>query len=67
MNFSNTKDQSLLHFYESVRRQVESDIQSGGAIVLPVIQPSNMPIDLARKWIGGVCDLRRSIGIDNAT
>jgi len=30
MNFSNTKDESLLHLYESVRRQVEADIQSGG-------------------------------------
>jgi hypothetical protein len=30
MNFSNAKDESLLHFYESVRRQVEADRQSGG-------------------------------------
>jgi hypothetical protein len=25
MNFANTKDESLLTFYESVRRQVEAD------------------------------------------
>jgi hypothetical protein len=30
MNFENAKDESLLHFYESVRRQVEADKQSGG-------------------------------------
>jgi hypothetical protein len=29
MNFENAKDESLLHFYESVRRQVEADKQSG--------------------------------------
>ena len=30
MNFSNTKDDSLLVFYESVRREVEADTNSGG-------------------------------------
>jgi hypothetical protein len=30
MNFSNAKDDSLLVFYESVRRQVEADTRSGG-------------------------------------
>jgi hypothetical protein len=30
MNFTNSKDESLLAFYESVRRQVEEDMQSGG-------------------------------------
>jgi hypothetical protein len=30
MNFSNAKDDSLLVFYESVRRQVEADANSGG-------------------------------------
>ena len=30
MNLSNTKDESLLAFYASVRRQVEADNQSGG-------------------------------------
>jgi hypothetical protein len=30
MNFSNAKDDSLLVFYESVRRQVEADMNSGG-------------------------------------
>jgi predicted metal-dependent peptidase len=29
MNFSNAKDESLLVFYESVRRQVQADIQAG--------------------------------------
>jgi len=30
MNFSNAKDDSLLVFYESVRRQVEADANNGG-------------------------------------
>jgi hypothetical protein len=30
MNFSDAKDESLIAFYESVRRQVRADIQSGG-------------------------------------
>jgi hypothetical protein len=30
MSFSATKDDSLLAFYESVRRQVEADMQHGG-------------------------------------
>jgi site-specific DNA-adenine methylase len=30
VKFENAKDDSLLHFYESVRRQVETDKQSGG-------------------------------------
>jgi hypothetical protein len=30
MNFSNSKDERLLAFYENVRRQVELDIRSGG-------------------------------------
>jgi site-specific DNA-adenine methylase len=30
MNFSDAKDESLLAFYASVRRQVDADNQSGG-------------------------------------
>jgi hypothetical protein len=30
MSFSNAKDDSLLVFYESVRRQVDADTNSGG-------------------------------------
>jgi hypothetical protein len=30
MHFQNARDESLLHFYESVRRQMEADRQSGG-------------------------------------
>ena len=30
MDFSNAKDESLIAFYESIRRQVQADIQSGG-------------------------------------
>lgn len=30
MSFLNTKDDSLLVFYESIRRQVEADMHSGG-------------------------------------
>lgn len=30
MNFSQSKDERLLAFYESVRRQVEKDMRSGG-------------------------------------
>jgi hypothetical protein len=30
VKFSEARDESLLHFYESVRRQVEADTQSGG-------------------------------------
>jgi hypothetical protein len=30
MNFSRSKDESLLTFYENIRRQVEADMQSGG-------------------------------------
>jgi hypothetical protein len=30
MKFENAKDESLLYFYESVRRQVEADMLSGG-------------------------------------
>jgi hypothetical protein len=30
MNFSSSKDERLLAFYENVRRQVEMDIRSGG-------------------------------------
>jgi hypothetical protein len=30
MNFSNSKDERLLAFYDNVRRQVELDIMSGG-------------------------------------
>jgi hypothetical protein len=29
MNFSNVRDESLTAFYESVRRQVQADMQSG--------------------------------------
>jgi hypothetical protein len=30
MNFSNARDETLIAFYESVRRQVRADIQSSG-------------------------------------
>jgi site-specific DNA-adenine methylase len=30
MDFSNSKDERLLHLYESVRQQVELDNQAGG-------------------------------------
>jgi hypothetical protein len=30
MNFSRSNDESLLAFYENIRRQVEADMQSGG-------------------------------------
>jgi hypothetical protein len=30
MNFSDAKDESLLTYYESVRRQVEADMRGGG-------------------------------------
>jgi hypothetical protein len=30
MNLSNVQDESLIAFYESVRRQVRADLQSGG-------------------------------------
>jgi hypothetical protein len=30
MDFSNSKDESLLRFYENVRLQVAADLQSGG-------------------------------------
>jgi hypothetical protein len=30
MSFADSSDESLLHFYESVRRQVIADKQSGG-------------------------------------
>jgi hypothetical protein len=30
MNFENSKDESLLRFYENVRHQVAADLQSGG-------------------------------------
>jgi hypothetical protein len=30
MNFSNARDESLIAFYESVRRQVRADMHSGG-------------------------------------
>jgi hypothetical protein len=29
MDLSNSKDESLLHYYESVRRQVDADRQAG--------------------------------------
>jgi hypothetical protein len=30
MNLSNTKDDTLILFYENVRRQVQADMQAGG-------------------------------------
>jgi hypothetical protein len=30
MDFANTKDESLLHFYDNIRHQVQADMQSGG-------------------------------------
>jgi hypothetical protein len=30
MNFSNARDESLIAFYENVRRQVQADMHSGG-------------------------------------
>jgi hypothetical protein len=30
MNFSKSKDESLLIFYENIQRQVEADMQAGG-------------------------------------
>jgi len=30
MNFSQTKDERLLAFYENIRRQVDLDMQAGG-------------------------------------
>jgi hypothetical protein len=30
MNFADSSDECLLHFYESIRRQVTADKQSGG-------------------------------------
>jgi hypothetical protein len=30
MNFSNTKDESLIAYYENVRGQVQADMQAGG-------------------------------------
>jgi hypothetical protein len=30
MNFSQASDESLIAFYENVRRQVQADMQSGG-------------------------------------
>jgi hypothetical protein len=37
-----------------------------GAIDLSASQLSNMPTDLAKKWIGGDCGLRRLIGTRSA-
>ena len=31
MNFDNTADESLVAYYENVRRQVDADIKSGGS------------------------------------
>ena len=30
MDFSNARDESLIAFYESIRRQVRADMESGG-------------------------------------
>jgi len=52
MNFANTKDDNLLVFYESVRRQVEADANSGGRYRF-LGRRGNMPNGCAKKWIGG--------------
>jgi hypothetical protein len=36
MNFSQTKDERLLAFYENIRRQVDLDTRAGGRYHLPV-------------------------------
>jgi hypothetical protein len=50
MKLSTARDESLLAFYESVRRQVEADLQSAGAIVSSVSPQSNTQTTFAKKW-----------------
>ena len=61
MNFSNSKDERLLMFYESVRRQSISISKPAVDTGLPVTALNNMPKSYARKWNGG-CGSCRLIG-----
>ena len=62
MNFDNAADESLVAYYENVRRQVDADIKSGGSYRFIGESVSSMPTDLAKKWTGGDCGLRQSTG-----
>jgi hypothetical protein len=53
MNFSDAKDESLLTYYESVRRQVEPTCVAAEAIILWASPRGNMPSGFAKKWTGG--------------
>ena len=53
--FSQSKDEGLLAFYENVRGQVEIDKRSGGRYRFAGDGVNNMPTNSAKKWNGGGC------------
>jgi hypothetical protein len=60
MNFSQSKDERLLAFYENIRRQVHLDAQLGSRHRLigeGVKQYATT--SCAKKWIDDDCDSRR--------
>ena len=64
MNFSDARDESLIAFYESVRRsRFEQTWSPAGAIVSSASRPGNMPTAFAMKWTDGRSSSRGSIGI----
>jgi hypothetical protein len=66
VNFSNAKDESLLYFYESIRRQVDTTGTLAAGIASLATTPGNMPTNFVRNWTGAGGDLRQSIGIPSS-
>jgi hypothetical protein len=55
MNFSQSRDERLLAFYEGVRQQVEFDRRAGHRHRLAGEVLKNMPNNFAKRWIVEGC------------
>jgi hypothetical protein len=67
-DFSNQKTNLFFAFTKVCGSKSTRTLSLAGAIDLSASRWSNTPIDLAKKWTGGGCGLRRLIGnVDNIT
>jgi hypothetical protein len=64
MNLSNTKDDTLILFYENVRRQVQADMQAGGRYRF-MGESVKQYADRLREEMDRGCGSRQLIGIAN--
>ena len=62
MKFLQSKDESLVGFYENVRRQVELDKRAGGKYRLAGDGVRQYAVGFVKRSTGGDCKLSRLIG-----